>query len=240
MAPVLSSLEDIVLAQFHTIQCRQLRLSIAKYLEDATTEFANSTDGLCTALKCFRIGTGSRRVHAFSRAVPAIEDGEGNLYPDAIALANAWVQHFANTEGGNAVEASAIADIVFCERDRITRDGYSGPLADLPTRQQIETALRKTKRRSAPGPDGVAADILILTRTWSSIQIAALALKSALTMQAPLQSRGGRLFHLYRGKGPQTEMDKYRSILLADCVGKVSSRTYRTAHTPFIAAAMQD
>ena len=119
-------------------------------------------------------------------------------------------------------------------------DGYKGPLTDLPTRQQIENAFRKTKRRSAPGPDGVAADILILTRTWSSIQIAALALKSALTMQTRLQSRGGRLFQLHKRKGLQTEMDKYRSILLADCIGKVCSRTYRTTRTPFIAAAMQD
>ena len=142
-----------------------MRLSIAKYFDDATTEVANSTDDLWTALKCLRTGTGSRRVSAFSRAVPAIADQEGNLVPDATALANAWVQHFAKTEGGNAVEATAIADIVFAERDRITTVGYSGTLTDLPTRQQIEAALRKTKRRSAPGPDGVAADILILTRT---------------------------------------------------------------------------
>ena len=35
-------------------------------------------------------------------------------------------------------------------------------------------------------------------------------------------------------------MDKYRSILLADRIGKVCSRVYQTTHTPFIAAAMQD
>ena len=35
-------------------------------------------------------------------------------------------------------------------------------------------------------------------------------------------------------------MDKYRSILLADCVGKLSSRSYRTRHTPFIAQVMMD
>ena len=109
--------KEIVLAQFHTIQRRHLRSAIAKYFDDATTEVANSTDDLWTVFKCFRIGTGSRRVHAFSRAVPAIADQDGNLYPDATALANAWVQHFANTEGGNAVEASAIADIAFSERE---------------------------------------------------------------------------------------------------------------------------
>ena len=35
-------------------------------------------------------------------------------------------------------------------------------------------------------------------------------------------------------------MDKYRSILLVDCVGKLCSRLYRTRYTPFIALAMRD
>ena len=91
--------KEIVLAQFHTIQRRHLRLSIAKYFEDATMEVANSTDDFWTALKCLRTGTGSRRVHAFNRAVPAIADQEGNLFPDATALANAWVQNSAKTGG---------------------------------------------------------------------------------------------------------------------------------------------
>ena len=55
-----------------------------------------------------------------------------------------------------------------------------------------------------------------------------------------LQSGGGEIVQLYKRKGPQTEMDKYRPILLADCIGKVCSRTYRTMYTPFIAAAMRD
>ena len=35
-------------------------------------------------------------------------------------------------------------------------------------------------------------------------------------------------------------MEKYRSILLADFVGELSSRSYRTRFTPFIAQAMRD
>ena len=88
--------------------------------------------------------------------------------------------------------------------------------------------------------DGVSGDILLLTRTWIAIQVTALTVKSALTMQTPLQSRGGQLFQLYKGKGSQALMEKYRSILFADCVGKLSSRSYRTRYTPFIAQAMMD
>ena len=48
------------------------------------------------------------------------------------------------------------------------------------------------------------------------------------------------MFQLYKGKGSQALMEKYRSILLADCVGKLSSRSCRNRYTPFIAQAMRD
>ena len=135
---------------------------------------------------------------------------------------------------------SLIAALIQEERVRIEQKGYKGPLKHLPTRQQIELALRKTKTRSAPGPDGVSGDVLLLTRTWISMQVTALSIKSALTLQIPLQARGGQLFQFYKGKGSQSLMEKYRSILLADCVGKLSSRADRTRYTPFIAQAMRD
>ena len=65
-------------------------------------------------------------------------------------------------------------------------------------------------------------------------------IKSALHIQAPVQYRGGYLFELYKGKGSQALMQKYLSILLADCVGKCASRTYRLAYIPIIAAVLQD
>ena len=93
---------------------------------------------------------------------------------------------------------SLIAGLIQQERAIIEHKGYKGALKHLPTRQHIELALRKTKTRSAPGPDGVSGDVLLLTRTWIAIQVTALTIKSALTLQTPLQSRGGQLFQLYR------------------------------------------
>ena len=51
--------------------------------------------------------------------------------------------------------------------------------------------------------------------------------KTALYVQTPIQYKGGSLFPLYKGKGAHIDMDKYRSILLADVVGKVSARAHR-------------
>ena len=63
---------------------------------------------------------------------PAIVDSQVNLYLGATVLANAWVQHFVASEGGHAVEAEAIAEIVFCGRDRIISQGYSGLFLTCP------------------------------------------------------------------------------------------------------------
>ena len=155
-------------------------------------------------------------------------------------MADSWVFYFASIEGGTVVHPTLIAELIQRERRRITNKGYKGPLAHRLIRQRIELALRKTKTRSAPGQDGVSGDVLLLTRTWIAIQVTALTVKSALTMQTPLQSRGGQLFQEYKGKGSQALMEKYRSILLADCVGKFSSRSYRTRYILFIAQAMMD
>ena len=221
-------------------QKSNLQLGLAQYFTHLVHNVFLSRREFWKALKPLRTGTPGRKVRAFSRTVPAVQNEKGDLYQDAEALADAWVSHFAQIEGGTAVHPSLIARLIQQERERIELKGYKGPLTHLPTRQQIELALRKTKTRSAPGPDGVSGDVLLLTRTWIAIQVTALTLKAALTLQTPLQSRGGQLFQLYKGKGSQSLMDKYRSILLADCVGKLSSRSYRTRFTPFIAQAMRD
>ena len=129
-------------------------------------------------------------MRAFSHTAPAVQNPQGDLYQDAEALADAWVSHFANIEGGTAVHPSLIAGLSQQERARIEQKGYKGPLKHLPTRQHIELALRKTKTRSAPGPDGVSRDVLLLTRTWIAIQVTALTVKSALTLQTSPVTRG--------------------------------------------------
>ena len=41
---------------------------------------------------------------------------------------------------------------------------------------------------------------------------------------------------MYKGKGAQIDMDNYRSILLADVIGKVSARAHRLSNLSALAA----
>ena len=67
-------------------------------------------------------------------------------------------------------------------------------------------------------------------RIWSAIQLTIIFAKSFLHIQAPIQYKGGALFPLYKGKGIHVDMEMYRSILLADVIGKVSARAHRLAN----------
>ena len=73
------------------------------------------------ALKPLRAGSAGRKVWVFSHTVPAVQDGQGDLYPDAKAFADAWVAHFAGIEGGTAVPPTLIAEVIAEERRNIEK-----------------------------------------------------------------------------------------------------------------------
>ena len=113
-------------------------------------------------------------------------------------------------------------------------------VSDLPFLQKVHAALRAAKGRSAPGPDGTSVDLLRLLKGWAVKQLFAFFFKTAMCRIAPVQYRRGELFELYKGKGTHTLFANFRSILLSDCVGKISSRSYRSAAIPQIATLLTD
>ena len=144
-------------------------------------------------------------------------------------IADAWVRAFAHIEGGQEVTPDVFASIVFQETVQAITTNVSGPLGDIFYRTQVEEALRKTKAVSAPGPDGISIDLFRLASVWSAIQLTILYLKTMLHIANPIQYRGGSLFDFYKGKDHHWDMAMYRSILLADSIGKVSARARRRA-----------
>ena len=112
-------------------QKKLLRQAVADFFEEASKAAHESKQDLWDAIKCLRTGSGGRRVNQFHRALPSINDKEGQPYADAQEVADAWVQHFAEIEGGNTVGASQIAHIIQQEYRDITKNGYKGSLQNL-------------------------------------------------------------------------------------------------------------
>ena len=103
----------------HATQKQQkvnLQQGLAQYFSHLVHNVSLSRRGFWKALKPLRTGTPGRKVRAFSRTVPAVQNEQGDLYQDAEALVDAWVSHFANIEGGTAVHPSLIAGLIQQER----------------------------------------------------------------------------------------------------------------------------
>jgi hypothetical protein len=187
-------------------------------------------------IKPLRTGTQGKKVPQYLQPIPEIVDSDGTPFPTATKAADGWVKTFAAIEGGTVSSAEQIIEIVLQEAAICLANQYTGPVTDIISRRQVEEALRKTKAGSAPGPDGITVDLLQLMRTWSVVQLSILFTKTALYVQAPIQYKGGSLFPLYKGKGAHIDMDKYRSILLADVIGKVSARAHRLGNLQALTA----
>ena len=130
--------------------------------------------------------------------------------PTARQAVDGWAQGFAKIEGGDVTTADQIVDIVSKEAAKHLASHYTGPITDLISRRQVEDVLRKTKAGSAPGPDGITVDFLLMMRAWSTIQVTTLFAKSALYVKAPIQYKGGVLLDLYRGKGNEVVVPSSR------------------------------
>ena len=182
-----------------------------------------------------RINSPGRKTQQYSRTIPEIMDAAGNPLPDVECIADAWVKAFAEIEGGHEVTPDTLANIVLSETVRAVTTHASGPLGDVLSKTQIEELLRQTKSGSAARPNGGSVDLLRLAHTWSAVQLSILYLKTTLHIATPIQYRGGPLFELCKGKGHHWDMTKYRSILLADSIGKVSARARRRASAHHLA-----
>ena len=190
---------------------------------------------LWDTMKVFRIGTDGRKVPQYMQILPQFTDSQGEPYATSHEAAEGMLTHFAKTEGGFLVTPDTLITQVLEETKLRLQTVHYRFVSDLPSLQNVEAALRAAKGRSAPGPDGASVDLLRLLKGWAVKQLFALFLKTAMCRIAPVQYRGGELFELYKGKGTHTLFANFRSILLSDCVGKISSRSYRSAAIPQIA-----
>ena len=118
--------------------------------------------------------------------------------------------------------AQEIIDAVITAENNKAGLTIVGKLVDMPSRVRLFQGIRKSKPHAAPGPDLIGPGIYRHQKAiaWSVEQQFALATKQALTLRAPLQSRGGALFALWKKSSLLAECMSHRAILCANTDGK--------------------
>ena len=131
------------------------------------------------------------------------------------------VRHFDELEAGEPTQySSLLRDCHQAQQDALADAPLIIPLADLPTRIDIERICCKAKRGKAPGIDHVTAETLRGYAMPESATFHQLILKAFVQGAEPLQWKGGKM-HVIPKKSSILRADAMRGIMLLTTCGKV-------------------
>ena len=214
-----------------------LRQDRDKYLQEAAETGARllsegATHQSFQLLNLFR--KKSRNVRHQARALPIVEMADGQLASSLQQRADRWLEHFAQVEAAEVVPRELLP-IVAGENAGPCRSAWvTNDHGCIPTLHQWESALRRTKRRKHPGPDGIKAELVKLHVPSVAKASFSLVAKMALCCQEPLRFRGGLLAALYKGRGFHRDCANSRSILLANTLSKCYHSCLRAELVPYV------
>ena len=132
--------------------------------------------------------------------MPAAAKLDGSLAQDADEVRERWIEHFSLNEGGRRCPTEELVSA--CQaRQRLQRlDVPDSFASELPSRLQLEAALRGSATGRAVGPDGLPAELLHYGAGSIALPIYQLMLKMVLRLEEPIAFKGGFVHHLWKGK----------------------------------------
>ena len=164
--------------------------------------------------------------------LPAVLDSTGQLANSTTDRLECWRSHFSRQEAGEAV---AHADYAGHLRTQRLRNSPPGPVFDIrcvPSLMSVEQTVVGLPTGKAAGYDGITGELLRLHGASSARVLMPIFAKSALSLQEPVEYRGGALVPLAKRAAAALSCDKFRSILVSSLPGKVYHRQLRTLLLP--------
>lgn len=149
-------------------------------------------------------------------------------------LDDQWIPHFAKLEAGTAMSDADLQTSCLTRQQNSTMPAAL-TLSDLPTRHDVEMAMRRLSNGKAAGPDGLPSDLFKGAASILAIPVHDLFAKVTAYQTEPLQSKGGTMHPLYKRGDPLTA-SSYRGIMLLN----VLSKTYHSWLRQQLMTRLQD
>ena len=185
-----------------------------------------------------RLGIGARFRKGTARALPMMKKEDGTYVESYEESQEEWRKHASALEGGQQITGPDLLQQCVKRQQLQLQHGSAPHAINLPTRIQVERACRRIKPFKARGPDGLPAGLYHHFPAMMASLLHPLMLKMSCLGTEPLGFKGGRLVHLYKGKGPADEPSNRRGILISNHASKVAHGSLRGQYTPFLEAAM--
>ena len=154
-----------------------------------------------------------------------LENGE---FADTPAEADArWLRHFSAVEQGGPIDPQDMILRCYDRQREQDLEMLDVPECDLPTRCELESALRASRPGRAAGNDGLSPDVLHSFAGPISAVLYPVLLKVAFRLQEPLHFKGGTVRQIWKGRGPVEHCSSYRGILVSNTAGKSIHGAFR-------------
>ena len=220
--------------------CR--KQDLLKHRTESDLKFVGDVSGSCTQqiFQALRPRRPVNRSKGFRipKPLPSLDVQEDGRYRKR--LVKVWQKQFSTIETADVCSAESFVAAARPLVQPSTLDGFS--LSLIPTRAEIESALRSLSWRKAPGFDGLGAELWQGDTEVSSLRLFALFLKAVARGYLPLQFRGGFLVPLYKNRGSAADPSSYRGILLQNTAAKIFVKSWRArlvTHFKRAAVSMQ-
>lgn len=158
-----------------------------------------------------------RKGAAASKALPMLHGDDGEVLRSHEQQQAAWFEHFAVVEAAQRVTDDQL------QHAHMTTKGSHCQIAieDLPTIDQVKSRIRRLKAGKAPGLDQIPNEVLKAGGEVLATMLHELFVKTVCAGREPLEWKTGTSVPLHK-KGPVTNPDNYRAILLSDTIAKLA------------------
>ena len=185
-----------------------------------------------------RLGIGAKYRRAGPRALPMMKGPDGCYANDQTESQEIWRLHASALEAGIATEQQDLLSRCHTRQQQQLQAMQAPSVLNIPSLLQIEKACRRVKPFKARGPDGLPASLYHCFPQIMAKSLRPLLCKVACQMQEPLGFKGGRLIHLFKGKGEACLPQNRRGILIANHASKVVHGSLRPNYMPALECAM--
>ena len=185
-----------------------------------------------------RLGIGAKFRRAGPRALPMMKGPDGCYANDQTESQEIWRQHASALEAGIATDQQDLLSRCHNRQHQQLQEIQAPSVLNLPSLLQLEKACRRVKPFKARGPDGLPASLYHCFPQLMATSLRPLLCKVACQLQEPLGFKGGRLIHLFKGKGEACLPQNRRGILIANHASKVIHGSLRPNYMPALECAM--
>ncbi|CAE6952212.1 hypothetical protein AK812_SmicGene15638 [Symbiodinium microadriaticum] len=145
-----------------------------------------------------------------------------------------WLRHFSSIERGGPVSPEDFVTRCIQRQRAVDLEMFEVEQTDLPTKYDLEHAMRQAKLGRACGNDGFPADVLHGHSGAMAALFYPVLLKTAYRLQEPIQFKGGTVKHIWKQKGAHEICSSHRGILISSTVGKAIHSASRSRCSPWL------